>query len=130
MLKPRTGLAYAFVAGVCYLLHNAVMIATNWAGAPLWASVCASFALVAVAGYGLHSFLTFCQPLGWLRFGRYVLAMASNLPLSYVATWIWQKGLALPMLYAAPAASACLVVLNFGLSRWAIAHRPSTGDAA
>jgi putative flippase GtrA len=118
----RTGAAYGAVAVVCLGLHNGVMIGSNWLGAPLWGSVLASFGLVALVGYGLHCWLTFRAEASLLGLARYCGAMAANIPLSYLATWGWQAA-GLTMLYAAPAASVCMVGANFVLSRWAILAR-------
>ena len=117
----RTTLAYGAVSGSCLVLHNAVMIGADWAGAPLIVGVVVSFVLVAAVGYVAHSLLTFGEPLGLVRFGRYCLAMSANIPFAYVTTWFWHGPMGLPMLWAAPLASICMVAVNFVLSRWAIA---------
>jgi putative flippase GtrA len=119
----RTTLVYGAVAGLCLLLHNATMIAVDRAGAPLIAGVLLSFALVALTGYALHSRLTFRRPMGLVAFLRYGLAMSANVPLAFVTTWVWHTPVGLPMIYAAPLASGCMLAVNFGLSRWAIAGR-------
>ncbi len=119
----RTTLIYGAVAGLCLLLHNVTMIAADHAGAPLIAAVVLSFVLVALTGYALHSRLTFRQPMGLRAFLRYALAMSANIPLAFVTTWVWHRPLGLPMVWAAPLASGCMLAVNFGLSRWAIAGR-------
>ena len=116
----RTTFIYGVVSGSCLLLHNAVLILADRAGAPLLAGVTLSFILVAAVGYVAHSLLTFGERLSVMRFGRYALAMSANMPLAYVSTWIWHVPLGLPMLWAAPLASISMVAINFGLSRWAI----------
>lgn len=119
----RTTVVYGGVAGLCLALHNATLIAADRAGAPLLAGVVLSFVLVALTGYALHSRLTFRQPMGWRALSRYALAMSANIPLAFVTTWLWHVPLHLPMVWAAPLASGCMVVCNFALSRWAIAGR-------
>jgi len=121
----RSTLMYGAVSGSCLLLHNAVMILADRAGAPLIASVVLSFLLVALLGYVLHSLLTFREALGreklgLMRFGRYALAMSTNIPLAFATTWVWHGPVGLPMHWAAPIASGCMLAVNFVLSRWAI----------
>lgn len=122
-MMGRTTIVYGGVAGLCLLLHNATIIAADRAGAPLIAGVLLSFVLVAATGYALHSRLTFRRPLGWREFWRYGLAMSANVPLAFITTWLWHTPLGLPMVWAAPLASGCMMAFNFGLSRWAIAGR-------
>ena len=125
----RTPLMYGAVAGACLVLHNATMIAADHAGAPLLAGVLLSFMLVALTGYALHSRLTFRQPLSLRALARYALAMSGNVPLAFATTWVWHNPVGLPMIWAAPLASASMLAVNFALSRWAIAGR-STGAGA
>lgn len=116
----RTTLVYGAIAGLCLGLHNATMIVADHFGAPLWLAVVLSFVLVALTGYVLHSLGTFRQPLGLIGLMRYSLAMSANIPLAYGTTWLWLKLAGLPMLWASPLASLCMLAINFLLSRWAI----------
>ena len=120
---PRTTLVYGAVAGVCLLLHNAIMIIADHAGMRSLAAVLLSFSLVSVTGYALHSRLTFRRPLRLSSLLRYSLAMSANVPMAFVITWLWHVLMGLRMVWAAPVASACMVVLNFLLSRWALIGR-------
>jgi putative flippase GtrA len=98
----RTALVYATVSGSCLVLHNAIMILADHVGIPLVYAVLISFSVVAMTGYLLHS-----------RF-----------PLAIAATWLWRDVLGWPMVWASPAATACMVIANFIFSRWAIvSHR-------
>lgn len=117
----RTTVVYGGVAGLCLVLHNATMIAADRAGAPLLAAVLLSFVLVALTGYALHSRLTFRQPMGLRALLRYGFAMSANIPLAFITTWVWHKPVGLPMIWASPLASGCMLLVNFVLSRWAIA---------
>lgn len=126
-MSLRTGLAYGLVAGTCLLLHNGLMIGTDWAlvgqfgaGVVTLAGFVLSFVLVSVVGYGLHSWLTFREPLSLGRYGRYALAMSSNTPLAMALTWGLRGPVGLPMAWAAPLASCVMLGANFLLSRWAI----------
>lgn len=128
-MSARTPLAYVTVAGICILLHNAVLIMSDWVGIPLWAAVLISFSLVASVGYVLHGLFTFRQPLALVAFARYAIAMSANIPLAFVTTWFWRDQIGLAMSLAAPLASVCMLALNFVLGRWAIAA-PSLRSAA
>jgi len=144
-MSLRTGLAYGFVAGVCLGLHNGVMIGVDWAmrgglgrggfghegfghGAfsPLAITAlgfAASFIIVSLVGYGLHSRLTFRESLSLARYGRYALAMSTNTPLALGVTWALRGPVGLRMEVAAPLASCLMIGANFLLSRWAIAKK-------
>jgi 2-polyprenyl-3-methyl-5-hydroxy-6-metoxy-1,4-benzoquinol methylase/putative flippase GtrA len=119
----RTTAVYGLVAGTCLLLHNATIIAANGAGAPLLAGVLLSFAVVALSGYALHSRLTFREPMRLRGLLQYGLAMSANVPLAFATTWVWHTRVGMPMIWAAPLASACMVAVNFVLTRWAVAGR-------
>src|SRR4051794_33922186 len=73
-----------FTVGLaCALLHNAIMIAGDWAGLHYVASSLVSFAIVVAVGYWLHSGWPFPDAArGRTPFARYALTMAANLPLS------------------------------------------------
>ena len=120
----RNTLVYGAVAGFCLGLHNGIIIALDWLGAPLIAGVALSFALVSASGYALHSRFTFRRAMRWEGFARYALAMSANLPLAFITIWLWRHAAGLPMIYASPLASACMVAMNFALSHWAIARAP------
>jgi putative flippase GtrA len=120
-MSVRTPIVYVAVAGLCLLLHNAVLIVADSVATPLWAAVLISFMTVAVTGYLLHGLFTFRQPLKLLAFARYAIAMSVNIPLAFVTTWFWHDPVGLAMTMAAPIASLCMLALNFVLGRWAIA---------
>ena len=113
-------LRYAFVAGLSLLVHNVIIIGADAAGIPLIGGVLLSFCTVVVVGYLLHSHLTFREPPSWRRFQLYALAMAINIPVSFVMIWLWNVAVGLPMVWASPIATICMAVVNFLLSRWAI----------
>ena len=119
-MRVQTPFVYVAVAAICILLHNAVLIVGDFLGLPLWAGILTSFTLVASVGYVLHGLFTFRQPLAFSRFAKYVIAMSANVPVAFVTTWFWKDLVGLPMVLAAPLASACMLVLNFLLGRWAI----------
>lgn len=119
-MSVRTPFAYVVIAGICIVLHNAVIILADRAGMQLWLAVLLSFCLVAGTGYLLHSVFTFRRPLAPITFARYVIAMVANIPLAFVTIWFWHLQIGLPMVLASPLASVCMLALNFLLGRWAI----------
>lgn len=118
MARPR--LVYLAVAGFCLLLHNVILVAADSLGITLVVAVLASFVVVACAGYLLHAGLTFRQPFALSGLIRYGAAMTANIPLAFVTTWFWHQFAGLAMILAAPIASACMLVLNYALGKWAI----------
>jgi putative flippase GtrA len=127
-MNGRTPFAYVAVAGVCLVLHNAVLIIGDFLGIPLWLGVMISFGIVASVGYELHGLFTFRQPLAVRRLAKYAVAMSANIPLAFVTTWFWNRVVGLPMALAAPLASVCMLAVNFVLGRWAITA-PSEREA-
>lgn len=119
-MTPQSFLAYLGVAGTCLLLNNVVLILADAAGCMLLLSVLLSYCVVVVIGYLLHSCVTFRQPFGIVPFARYAAVMAANIPLMFAMTWLWRDLIGLPMRESAPLATACLVIINFALGRWAI----------
>jgi len=121
----RSAVIYGTVSALCLGLHNAVVIGGDWLGWPYLASILLSFCLSAATGYLLHSLLTFGEPLEARRFARYAGAMSLNIPLAFVALWVWHDLAGLAMIWASPIATLCMIVVNFLLSRWAIVPRPT-----
>lgn len=124
----RAPLRYGFVAAVSLLLHNAIIVAGDATGLPLIISVLISFCFVVVVGYLLHCRLTFRAPVEWSGFNRYAVAMAINIPLSFTMIWLWHVAAGLPMIWASPIATLCMIVVNFQLSRWAIIRAAASSE--
>jgi putative flippase GtrA len=116
----RSLIGYAMVSGLCWLISNAILIASDRANFPLSLSIGLSYMLVVVIGYLLHSWISFRQALSLPAFGRYALAMSLNIPLAFAAIWLLRDAVGLPMLWAAPLATGCTTAINFVLSRWAV----------
>lgn len=109
---------------VCALLHNAIMIAGDWAGLHYVASSLVSFAIVVAVGYWLHSGWTFPGVArGRTPFARYALTMAANLPLSIAGMFVLVDLAGLPVSLAAPAVTVLLAAFNFLGGRWALRAR-------
>jgi putative flippase GtrA len=126
----ETGHRYVAVAIACALLHNAIMIGCDFVGIHYLPANVVSYVIVVLAGYGLHSRITFGQPVSLRAFLRYAAGMVTNFPVSVVLMFILCDiaGLSVPI--AAPVATAILFVWNFTTSRWAIVGRPGLQKAA
>ena len=106
---------------VCALLHNAIMVAGDYAGLHYVASSFVSFAIVVAVGYWLHSGWTFPGAArGRTPFARYALTMAANLPLSIAGMFVLVDLAGLPVPLAAPAVTVLLAAFNFIGGRWAL----------
>jgi putative flippase GtrA len=99
------------------------MIAADRLGLILPAAVLASFVVVVMSGYALHSRISFRQPIGLRTFVRYAFAMSANIPLALAVTWLWIGPAGLPMTIAAPLGTICMIAVNYSLSRWAIGRK-------
>jgi putative flippase GtrA len=115
-----TRIRYLIVGATCALLHNAIIIGLDQLGVHYVFATCVSFVIVVSVGYLLHCAFTFSAQRSLASFGRYIIAMAANLPLSIVALFLFHDLCGLDMAIASPAATVTLVVLNYLLSAWAI----------
>ena len=115
-----TRLRYTIVAASCALLHNAIIIGMDWLGIHYVVASFVSFVVVASVGYLLHCAFTFDAERSPASFGRYLAAMALNLPLSIVLLFLFHDLCGLAMVIASPAATVALFVVNYFLSAWAI----------
>lgn len=121
-MMPRHALDYAGVSGLCLVIHNLVMIAANGLGLMLPLAVLASYMVVVISGYALHSRISFRREMSLATFLRYAVAMSVNIPLTMATTWLWLGPAGLQMHWAAPLASLCTLATNYLLSRWAISR--------
>jgi putative flippase GtrA len=114
-----------FTVGLaCALLHNAIMIAGDRIGLHYAVSSVASFVIVVVVGYRLHSGWTFSGvPRDGTSFARYVVMASANLPLSIAGMFVFVDlaGLSVPV--AAPFMTVLLAMFNYAGSRWALRVR-------
>ena len=112
---------FALVGLACALLHNAIMIAGDFAGLHYAVSSVISFAIVAAVGYGLHSAWTFPGARrGATSFTRYALSMSANLPLFVAGMFVLVDLLGLSVPVAAPLVTVALLAFNFVATRWAL----------
>lgn len=111
-----------FTVGLaCALLHNAIVIAGAWLGAHYAVSSFASFVVVVLVGYWLHTAFTWPRAgRGRLPLARYALTMSANLPLFLAGMFLFVDlgGLGVPL--AAPLVTVLLMAFNFVGSRWAL----------
>ena len=120
-VMSRHALGYVGVSGLCLLMHNLWMIATDNLGMMLPLAVLSSFLLVNTAAYVLHSLISFRREMSVAAWLRYLLAMsATNIPLTWAATWIWAEAVGLPMYWASPIASVCMIIVNYLLAHLTI----------
>lgn len=122
-VMSRHVLGYTGVSGLCLVLHNLWMIATDSLGMMLPLAVLSSFLVVNTAAYVLHSLISFRREMSVAAWLRYLLAMSANIPLAMAAIWIWAGPVGLPMHWAAPIASLCMIVINYLLAYWTIGRR-------
>lgn len=127
MTMLRTGVRYGFVAGICMVVHNLILISGNAAGMAIAPLVVISFCTVILLGFTLHTRVTFSVAPDMRSFVRYTLAMAANVPLTIVILWILVDLLGWSMVVAAPAGTLILVLVNFVTTQWAIAARRRRG---
>jgi putative flippase GtrA len=105
----------------CALLHNVIMITGAWLGMHYVASSFASFAVVVLFGYWLHTAWTYRgAERGHVSLARYALTMSANLPLFIAGMFVCVElaGIGVPI--AAPLVTVLLVAFNFVGTRWAL----------
>lgn len=113
---------------ICALLHNAIVIAGDFAGLHYALSLTISFAIVVVVGYWLHSGWTFRgAKRGGSSFGRYVLVASANYPASLAGMFLLVDMMGLPVPLASPLLTVLLFAVNFLGNRWALRARGTGG---
>ena len=114
---------YTVVGAICAAAHNAVMILGDLAGAHYVPMTLLSFSTVTPLGYLLHSGFTFGEKLSLNGLLRFASGIAAGFPLSLLTMGILCTGLHLPVVAAAPIATAVLFLWNYASARWAIVGR-------
>jgi putative flippase GtrA len=82
-----------------------------------------SFLLVTPLGYWLHSGVTFGARMSLRGLLRFSSGIAAGFPMSLLAMALFVSGLGLPVVVAAPAATAVLFIWNYVVTHWAILGR-------
>jgi len=121
--RPLTmvGGRFLTVGLACALLHNAIMIAGDWAGLHYVASSLVSLGVVAAFGYGLHSRWTFPgAERGGMSFVRYLVTVSVNYPLSLAGLFVFIDLLGYSVPVATPIVTVLLLIVNFVGNRWAL----------
>ena len=117
------GRRYITVGAVCALTHNVIMISADFAGLHYLAGTLLSFAVVTPLGYFLHCRFTFQRAHSLDGFLRFMAGIAVGYPLSLALMVLFCSGLQLPVIIAAPLATAALFVFNYVSAHWAIVRR-------
>jgi len=106
---------------ICALLHNAIVIAGDFAGLHYTLSLTISFAIVVVVGYWLHSGWTFKgTQRGGSSFARYALVASANYPASLAGMFVLVDLMALSVPLASLLLTVLLFAANFLGNRWAL----------
>ena len=114
------GRRYTLVGIVCAAAHNLIVIGADAAGLHYLPATLLSFMLVTPLGYGLHSRYTFRRPLSTAGLLRFTSGVAIGYPISVAFMILFCSGLGLPVVVAAPLATAALFVWNYLSAQWAI----------
>jgi putative flippase GtrA len=117
------GRRYLTVGVLCALIHNLIMIGSDFAGLHYLPATLISFAVVTPLGYYLHCRFTFREAHSLDGFLRFMSGVAVGYPLSLGLMVLFCSGLALPVIIAAPLATAVLFVFNYVSAHWAIMRR-------
>ena len=120
---------YTFVAALCALLHNSILIGTDWLGANVFWCQAASAAVLLPVGFWLQSTVAFQCERSWTGFLRYCAALLTNFPVALLILWLTRDVLSLPMWAAAPFSSATMFLWNYLTSSWALSCPPISETA-
>jgi putative flippase GtrA len=119
----KYGRRYLTVGAFCALIHNLIMIGSDFAGVSYLPATLISCAVVTPLGYFLHCHFTFKEGHSLESFLRFMAGIAVGYPLSLGLMALFCSGLGLPVWIAAPLATGALFVFNYFLAHWAIVRR-------
>lgn len=121
--RPAEAGRYLTVGAACAGANNLLLIG----GAALGLSYPVCYALTVLvilpASYPAHACWTFGSAMSWPGFGRYLLGSLSGVAVAGLVMALLCGRLGLPMLVAAPAMTAAMLVYNFLMTRWAVRRR-------
>lgn len=120
---PRELGRYVTVGAVCAGANNLLLIGGAAAGLPYAACFALTVLIVLPASYPAHACWTFGSAMSWRGFGRYLLGSLSGVIVAGLVMALLCGPLGLPMLVAAPAMTAAMLVYNFLMTRWAVRRR-------
>lgn len=107
------------VGFACALLHNAIVIAGDWAGLHYAASLSCSLVIVGVLGYRLHTSWTFpWATRSPMSFARYAAIVSASYPVSLAGMFLFVDRLRLPVPVATPTVTILLAGVSFFANRW------------
>lgn len=123
---PAESGRYLTVGAACAVANNLLLI--GGAAAGLHYAVCFALTVVIVlpASYPAHACWTFGTAMSWGSFGRYLLGSLSAVVVAGLMMALLCGPLHLPMVIAAPATTAAMLVYNFLMTRWAVRRRVAT----
>lgn len=117
------GRRYLTVGALCALIHNLIMIGSDFAGVHYLPATLISFAVVTPLGYFLHCRFTFRRAHSLEGFLRFMAGIAVGYPLSLALMALFCSVMGLRVLIAAPLATGVLFVFNYLSAHWAIVRR-------
>jgi hypothetical protein len=124
--NPLGIMRYGSVSVLCILGHNMIMILGFNGGWGFVLPNIVSFLSLSVAAFLLHCRLTYGREPSWAGLFHYMAAMAMNLPLSVILTWIALHWLGQSIVTAALACTVLMSLWNLLHSHWATARRRTT----
>jgi putative flippase GtrA len=112
------------VGAFCALVHNAIMIAGDWAGLHYAVSLMISFVVVVLIGYSLHSRWTYrLAERGARAFWRYVVVASANYPASLAGMFVFVDLAGFTVPIASPIVTVLLFAMNYLGNKWALRAR-------
>lgn len=116
----QASIRYLIIGTGCALLNNAILIGADMAGLHYAGATALTFVITVPLAYGAHAVWTFEAPLSWRGLARFVAGSLSSLVVAALTIATLCGAIALPMVLAAPLATAAMVLYNFVMARWAI----------
>lgn len=116
----RTSIRYLAIGVGCAVLNNAVLIGADWAGLHYAAATAITFVTTVPLAYAAHAVYTFDAALSWRGLVRFVAGSLSSLLVAALMIALLRGMIGLPMVLAAPLATAAMVLYNFAMARWAV----------
>lgn len=116
----QASLRYLAIGAGCAVLNNAILIGADLSGLHYAAATALTFVVTVPLAYGAHALWTFEARLSWRGLARFVAGSLSSLVIAALTIAALCGALGLPMVLAAPLATAAMVFYNFVVARWAV----------
>lgn len=120
----RAPVRYLAIGAGCAVLNNAILIGADHLGLHYTAATALTFVVTVPLAYAAHALWTFGTRLSWRGLARFVAGSLSSLLAAGLTIAVLCGALALPMVIAAPLATAVMVLYNFFMARWAVSADP------